>query len=195
MPGILRLATLDDAEDILAIYAPVVADSFVSFEASVPSLDEVRRRIATTIATHPWLVCEHEGRVVAYAYSGTHRPRAGYRWTVEVSVYVADAARRHGIGRRLYVALFAMLRALGHRTAVAGIALPNPASVALHVSLGFTAVGVFHGIGFKHGAWRDVSWWELPLADYTTPPAEPMPLPELLRDGERVSELLADPAA
>ena len=161
----LRLATPDDAEAVAAIYAPVVRDTTVSFELEPPSAAEMRARIAATPATLPWLVSlDAAGAVDGYAYAGRHRERAAYQWSVDVTVYVRADARGQGVGRRLYAALFAELVGRGYVQAFAGIALPNAASVGLHEAMGFEAIGVYRSVGFKHGAWRDVGWWQRPPA-------------------------------
>jgi phosphinothricin acetyltransferase len=139
-----------------------------------PTAEDVARRIAETTTTHPWLVCERAGQIAGYAYASPHRTRAAYRWSVDTSVYVAQDHQRAGVGRGLYVSLFAILAAQGYFTAYAGIALPNPASIALHESVGFTRIGVYRRVGFKHGAWHDVGWWQLTLRELETPPTEPI---------------------
>jgi phosphinothricin acetyltransferase len=120
------------------------------------------RRIERCSATHAWLVCERDGEVAGYAYGAPLKDRAAYRWTVEVSVYVGEGFARQGVGRELYQALFELMRRQGLRRIVAGITLPNDASVALH-----------EGLGLKQGAWRDVSWWQLDLPGGDAPPTEP----------------------
>ncbi len=162
-----------DAAACARIYAPHVQASPTSFEEVPPSVEEVATRIRRTTATHPWLVAEADGEVVGYAYACRHRERPAYRWSADVSVYVADGRQREGVGRRLYEALLERLRHQGYRTACAGITLPNEASVALHEQLGFEPVGVFREIGWKAGAWRDVGWWQLELAPGGEPPTEP----------------------
>lgn len=133
-------------------------------------------RIRSTRATHQWLVHELDGQVVGYAYGGVHRSRAAYRWTTEVSAYVDRSMHRRGIGRALYTELLDRLRRQGFRLAVAGITLPNDASVGLHEALGFESVGVYSNIGWKSGAWHDVGWWQLDLGDPGgNPPPEPRP--------------------
>jgi L-amino acid N-acyltransferase YncA len=107
----------------------------------------------------PWLVAETAEGVTGYAYAAPFRSRAAYRWSVETSVYLGEAARGCGIGRRLYDHLLAELCDLGYVNAYAGIALPNEASVRLHEAVGFTAIGVFPAAGHKHGRWVDVGWW------------------------------------
>ena len=166
-----------DAVACAAIYAPYVTASAASFEEQAPSAEELAERMERTVRTHPWLVLEDAGRVVGYAYATQHRTRAAYRWAADVAVYVDPAHQRRGAGRRLYTALLELLRVQGLRIACAGITLPNDASVALHRALGFEPVGTFRSIGWKAGAWRDVSWWQLRLAPGVdgdgAPPAEP----------------------
>lgn len=160
-----------------AIYAPIVRDTAISFEETPPTAEEVTGRIRRTLANHPWIVLESEGDVAGYAYGGDHRGRAAYRWSVETSVYVAAGARAQGVGRSLYETLLALLAAQGFRRAFAGITLPNAPSVAFHEALGFEPVGVYCRVGFKHGAWRDVGWWQraLPGAADGPPEADPAP--------------------
>jgi phosphinothricin acetyltransferase len=160
----IRTARLDDAEAIQAIYAPIVRDTAISFELEPPTVDEMRRRIAATSAGLPWLVgVDDAGAVLGYAYAGKHRERAAYQWSVDVTVHVRADCRGQGVGKALYERLFELLVAAGYCQAFAGIALPNAASVALHESIGFQPIGVYRHVGFKHGAWRDVGWWQREL--------------------------------
>jgi L-amino acid N-acyltransferase YncA len=165
-----------DAAACVAIYAPHVEGSAVSFEERAPGTEEMAARIQKYAATHAWLVAEQEGQVVGYAYATAFNERPAYRWSASVSVYVAAESRGRGIGRTLYEALFERLRERGFHMACAGITLPNEASVTLHENLGFEPVGVNREIGWKQGAWRDVGWWQLELAPAGAgPPPEPLP--------------------
>jgi L-amino acid N-acyltransferase YncA len=165
-----------DAASCALIYAPHVQSSATSFEEQPPGAEEVAERIARISATHPWLVAERGEEVVGYAYACPHRERPAYRWAVDVSAYVAEGHRGEGVGRDLYEALVERLRRQRFRIACAGITLPNGASVALHERLGFVPVGVYRGIGWKAGAWRDVGWWQLDLSPRSAqPPTEPQP--------------------
>lgn len=114
---------------------------------------------------HAWLVAEVDGRVLGYAYGGPHRERAAYNRTVEVSAYIDKSAHRTGLGRTLYTQLFARLKDQGYRLLVAGITLPNEASVGIHEALGFEPVGVYKNVGYKNGRWWDVGWWQLDLGE------------------------------
>lgn len=172
----IRSANPDsDAAACAAIYAPYVGASAISFEEEPPDAAELAERIVRTSKTHPWLIAEHDGEVVGYAYGCPHRSRAAYRWAADVSVYVAAEEREKGHGRALYVELLERLRRQRFQVACAGVTLPNEASVALHENLGFVAVGVYRRIGWKAGAWRDVGWWQLELEPTGEgPPAEPL---------------------
>ena len=157
----IRLARPDDAGALLAIYAPIVLDTPISFELDPPSEAEFRQRITQVLEAKPWLVCEAQGQVMGYAYATTFRTRPAYQWSVETSAYVHADHRGKGVGRALYTSLLGLLELQGYRRVLAGITLPNPASVALHESVGFRAVGVYRKVGYKFGAWHDVGWWQL----------------------------------
>lgn len=169
----IRPAELGDAAAIAAIYRPYVETTAVSFEEIPPSAEEMAERIAKTIATHPWLVAVVDGEVRGYAYAGFHRARPAYRWSAEVTVYLHEDFQGRGIGRALYEALFLELSERGFVRAFAGIALPNPGSVALHESMGFAPIGIFPGIGYKMGRWHDVAWYWRALRDTEEAPIEP----------------------
>jgi L-amino acid N-acyltransferase YncA len=176
MSIVIRLARPADVSAIIAIYAPYVNHSNISFELVPPSEDEMARRLAQKQARFPWLVAEIAGEVTGYAYAGTFRERAAYQWSAEISVYVHNERHGGGIGRALYTALFAMLRAQGYRNVYGGITLPNAASVALHQAMGMTLVGVYRHVGYKAGSWHDVGWWEGALQPPVDDPAPPRAL-------------------
>ena len=163
--GTIRAASEADAEAILAIYAPIVRDTAISFEETPPTVDEIVQRMRAILPAYPYLVFEQAGEVVGYANGHVHRGRPAYRWSVETSIYVREDARGQGVGRSLYATLLDVLARQGFHTAFAGTALPNPGSVALHEAVGFKTLGVFPEVGFKFGRWHDVRWWYRPLAD------------------------------
>jgi L-amino acid N-acyltransferase YncA len=169
----VRDASAADAEACAAIYTPYVTGTSITFELDPPTVDEMAERITKAQSTHAWLVLEDDGQVVGYAYGGPMKPRPAYRWSCEVSVYVAPSHHRTGAGRTLYNALFDRLSERGFRTAVAGVTLPNAASEALHKSLGFEPIGTYRNIGWKLDAWHDVAWSQRPLAELPDPPEEP----------------------
>jgi L-amino acid N-acyltransferase YncA len=178
--SMIRLANGDDAASCAAIYRPIVERTHISYEEVAPDAVLMRERIVATIATHPWLVYEDDGAVLGYAYSYRHRERAGYRWSVDVSIYLGERARGRGIGTALYGALFRILERQRFHRAYAGIALPNDASVALHRAMGFIEVGIYEEVGFKGGVWNDVAWLARPIgATGEIPPPDPIWLADL----------------
>lgn len=175
----IRTATPDDGQVLAEIYAPYVRDTFISFETECPTAAEMTRRITTTLQTFPWLVYEEDGEIPGYAYASKHRQRAAYQWSCDVTIYLAPGAKRRGIGRSLYQALFEILVRQGFVTAYAGITLPNEASVGIHEAMGFRPVGIYERVGFKNGQWCDVGWWHLALQEPATPPEDPIPFAEV----------------
>lgn len=180
--AVIRVATPQDAAAFAEIYAPNVTQTLASFEEPAPDADEMERRVRATLGYAPWLTAWRGDEIAGYAYAYRHRERAGYRWAVDVSVYVRPQFHRQGIGRALYEELFTVLEHQRFRRAYAGIALPNDASVALHRSLGFEQIGVYRRVGWKMGKWLDVVWLGRTIGpdhdDDVTPP-EPIPFSEL----------------
>jgi phosphinothricin acetyltransferase len=175
-----------DGAGCAAVYAPYVTDSTISFEYEPPSGAEFSRRIARLSETHPFLVAEDDddGRsvLVGFAYGSPHRERDAYRWAAEVSVYVSATHHRRGIARALYGTLFGLLERQGFRTLLAGVALPNEASVALHEAFGFKQLGVYRAIGWKFGTWWDVGWWQRAVGAPEAPVGDPPGPPPRDRD-------------
>lgn len=175
----IRLAIDADVGAITNLYRPIVESTSISFETEPPDQNEMRRRIDETLRSYPWLVCAFDGEVAGYAYAAKHRVRTAYQWSVDTSVYVHPQFRRCGIGRGLYLSLFGILSAQGFFNAYAGIALPNPASVALHEGVGFQPIGVYRYAGYKLGGWHDVGWWQLALKPREIAPERPLDLPAI----------------
>ena len=163
MPARVRPATAADAAACVEIYRPYVLDTVITFETDVPTVEEMADRIVDARVMHEWLVLEVDGDVTGYACAHQFNSRAAYQWSVETSVYLAQDGLRSGGGRMLYAELLRRLTERGFRRAFAGIAQPNDASNALHKAFGFQRAGRYPRVGWKHGAWRDVEWWQLDL--------------------------------
>jgi phosphinothricin acetyltransferase len=181
MPSPIRPAAPRDADGILAIYAPIVRATAISFEGEPPTPQQMAQRIGSTLEHLPWLVYERQGDILGYVYASQHRARLAYQWSVDVSVYIQAQARRLGVGRALYTSLFKLLTLQGFYNCYAGITLPNPGSIGLHEALGFQPVGIYRRVGYKLGAWHDVGWWYLALRPATDAPEPPIPWPALMR--------------
>lgn len=175
MAAAIRPARAGDEAAIAEIYRPFCESATVSFENEAPSAAEMAERIRTTSERFPWLVLDDGGTLAGYAYASRHRERAAYAWSVDVTVYVAATHRRKGVGRALYTSLLELLRLLGYFKVYAGVTLPNPSSVGLHEAMGFAPVGVYEGVGYKLGAWRDVAHYQRPLQPEQEDPPAPRP--------------------
>jgi L-amino acid N-acyltransferase YncA len=194
MSASIRVATPADAAAVRDIYAPFCESSAVTFEETAPTTAEMADRIVETLERHPWLVCELDGDVAGYAYAGPLRKRRAYQWVVELSVYVAESARRSGVGEALYESLLAILERQGIRDVYAVTTVPNPGTVGFHDRLGFERLVDFPAMGYVEGDWQDVAWWRRSLAEKTDDPEPMRPFPSvredddfegLLRSGER----------
>ncbi|WP_248299455.1 GNAT family N-acetyltransferase [Halorhabdus amylolytica] len=176
MEGSLGVATPEDASAIRSIYAPYVEATPITFETGAPTRAEMAARIETTREQYPWLVYEsREETILGYATAGPLRSMGAYEWTAELTVYVAEDARRSGIGTALYTALLELLTEQGYYNAAAAVTLPNPASVQLHEKHGFEPVGTFPAVGNKDGEWHDVQWWYRQLTERPADPSPPEP--------------------
>jgi L-amino acid N-acyltransferase YncA len=161
---VIRAAVTADADVVAAIYNYYVTDTVVTFEEETVAPSEmVRRMEEVRSASLPWLVAELGGRVVGYAYGTRWRPRSGYRFSSEITVYLDPGHGGRGIGSALYGRLLPLLRDGGMHAVIGGIALPNPASVALHEKFGLRQVAHFKETGFKFNRWIDVGYWERTL--------------------------------
>ena len=156
----VRPVVLTDAESIARIYNRYIASSTVTFEKTSLETADVEGRIGEAINSFPWLVYELDGNMRGYAYAGAYHGRAAYRQTVEVSVYVEEGFEGRKIGSRLYEALFSILEARDIHAIIAGIALPNPGSIALHERFGMEKVAHFKEVGRKFDQWIDVGHWQ-----------------------------------
>lgn len=169
----IRLANPTDAAALLAIYAPYIRNTSITFETAIPAVGDFANRIRSYMENWPWLVFEQDEQVVGYAYASRYRDREAYQWSIECSIYIHDDYLRSGIASRLYKALFAILKIQGFTTVYAVINLPNERSVAFHEKMGFRYFATYENVGYKLGQWKNVGWWQLQLNDYSIEPPAP----------------------
>lgn len=157
----IREALTEDVSDICKIYNPYILETTHTFE-EVPVTEAIMlERMNKCIKRGHWFVYELDSKVIGYAYATEWKARSAYRFTVETSVYIDKGHVGKGIGRQLYTRLIEKLKSDDIHAIIGGIALPNPASIALHESLGFDKVAHYKEIGFKKGRWLDVGYWQL----------------------------------
>lgn len=169
----IRSAKIADAEDLLAIYAPYVTDTAITFEYDVPSIEDFRSRIENTLAKYPYLVAEQDGKILGYAYAGVFKGRAAYDHCVETSIYVDMSCHGKGIGKALYASLEEHLKQQGIlnvNACISWIDTPNEylthQSPKFHAHLGYEKVAHFHLCGYKFGKWFDMIWMEKMIGEH-----------------------------
>lgn len=175
----IRMAQEADAEALLAIYAPYVEKTAITFEYEVPTVQEFKNRIASTLKRYPYLAAIRDGRILGYAYASEFKERAAYDWAVETSIYVSEDTRRTGAGSILYEALENYLKRQNVINVNACIAYPNPDSIAFHEKYGYRTVGHFTKCGYKLGQWRDMVWMEKMLVPHPEQPEPFIPVGRL----------------
>ena len=181
----IREAKLEDAAELLAIYAPYVEKSSITFEYTVPSVAEFAERMQQVQQRYPYLVAEQDGKLLGYVYAGPFHERAAYDWAVETSLYVRQGVRRTGIGTALYAALETCLQEQGILNLNACIAYPEEEkapylsldSVRFHEKMGYQMVGLFHSCGYKFQRWYHMVWMEKAIGTHLAeqPPVQPFP--------------------
>ena len=186
----IRIATEADVSAILAIYAPYVENTTITFEYDVPCSREFIQRFYTITAQFPWLVWEEGGEILGYAYASPPYARAAYRWCAEPSVYLKPEAQGRGIGRKLYAALEEILKIQGYQVLYALITQENTGSLAFHEKLGYQKSVLFSDCGFKLGRWLGVYWLEKRLKSVEIPKSFPTPFSTLRQDEQRISDIL-----
>ena len=175
----IRLATLDDAEKILAIYSKYIKNTTITFEVEVPTLEAFQTRMKNIMSFFPWIVSEINGEIAGYAYASKHGERAAYGWSADLSVYIDEKFHRHHLGTDLYHELIDLLKKQGFCTVYAAISTPNPRSEAFHQSYGFHKIGEFKNVGHKMNQWLGVTWYDLQISDYVSNPKEPISFTQL----------------
>ena len=173
----IRFAKEADAAELLAIYAPYVKNTAITFECDVPSAEEFTQRIRSVSSRYPYIAAELDGEIIGYAYASAFHTRAAYDWSVEMSIYLKQEKRRLGIGGKLYDIMEAILRKQGFLNLNACIAYSDiedetltNASVRFHEKRGFSIIGRFSKCGYKFNRWYDMVWMEKHIGEHTTPP-------------------------
>ena len=187
----IRTAHLSDAPALRAIYAPYVEKTAITFEYTVPDVEEFAARMRATLRRYPYLVAERGGELVGYAYAGPFGTRAAYDWAVETSVYVRQDQRKMGTGRALYQALEDVLRMQNILNVNACIAWQEGEdetlthdSVLFHRRMGYRLVGEFFQCGYKFGRWYNMVWMEKHLGPHPDRPADVVPFPRIRAQAE-----------
>lgn len=188
-----RRATEEDVVPILAIYAPYVTDSAITFEYDVPSEEEFRQRIRTISAEYPYFVCESDGQIIGYAYAHRHMERAAYQWNAEISIYIRQGFTGKGLGKIMCQALIDLLRLQGIRNVFSCVTIPNERSAHLHHSMEFSTEGIFQNAGYKCGKWQTIAWFRKNIAPYTNEPAPFSPISRI--DRQLIDSILEKNAA
>ena len=188
---IIRIADETDAGKLLEIYAPYVERTAITFEYTVPSLEEFQGRIRETLQKYPYVAAEKDGEILGYAYTGPLVKRAACNWAAETSIYLKENRRQMGIGRKLYEALEEISKSQNILNLNACIACPQKEdayltrnSVQFHEHMGYRFVGEFHQCGYKFGTWYNLVWMEKNLGDHIDSPGDVIRFPELLRQGK-----------
>lgn len=185
----IRLACPEDAENLLAVYAPYVEHTAITFEYVVPTVEEFRQRISHTLERFPYLAAEADGKIVGYAYASPFKTRAAYDWAVETSIYVDQAEKGRGIGKMLYQNLEELLKKQHIINVNACITYPNSDSIAFHEALGYKTVAHFTKCGYKLGQWHDMIWMEKMVSPHPEQPKRVIPFSELISCSELHGEL------
>lgn len=184
----IRMASPEDAGELLEIYTPYILETSITFEYDVPTVEEFRARIAEKLRRHPWLVAQKGDRLLGYAYASRYGGRSAYQWDAEGSIYFRPEAQGTGVAAILYRCLMELLEAQGVRNFYGCITHPNPPSEIFHRKLGFQDIGIFPKAGYKQGQWWDVLWNQHPLGEKSVDPAPPLMMAQL--DPRTVAEAL-----
>ena len=175
----IRIARESDKEELLAIYAPYVSETAITFEYTVPTLEEFRERMTKTLMKYPYRVAVQETEILGYAYASEFKNRAAYDWAVETTIYVKQDSRKSGVGKKLYQALEEVLKQQHICNLYACIAYPNPGSIGFHEHLGYQTIGHFSKCGYKFETWYDMIWMEKMIAEHDLHPEPFKPITEL----------------
>lgn len=182
----IRTAVAEDVSAMLAIYAPYVRDTAISFEIEPPSLEAFAARYDAVSRRYPWIVWEENGETLGYAYADAAFSRAAYAWDADLSIYLREDARGRGIGDRLYDCIEELMRRLGYHTLYALVTGENAPSLRFHARRGYECQGVLKRTGFKFDRWHDVHWLALRLCSAEAPTS----LPAAFEDTPQAREVM-----
>ncbi len=173
----IRVATKQDAKSLVEIYAPYVEKTAITFEYTVPTVEEFEERIERVLEKYPYLVAERDGEIVGYAYASAFHERPAYDWAIETTVYVKQGKKKMGIGRELYEALEKVLFEQNILNLNACVAYPQVEdeyltqnSIQFHEHLGYRFVGEFYQCGYKFGRWYNMVWMEKHISEHKENP-------------------------
>lgn len=176
---IIKRVEMEDAEELMSIYAPYVKNTAISFEYEIPTVEEFMNRISQISSKYPYIKVVEDGKIMGYAYANTFKGRKAYDWSVETTVYVKQQVKRRGIGRLLYEQLEKSLTGMGILNMNACIASPvseddylTDDSYYFHKSMGFELIGRFHKSGYKFNSWYDIIWMEKMIGEHSERPKE-----------------------
>nr|WP_320024352.1 GNAT family N-acetyltransferase [uncultured Acetobacterium sp.] len=175
----IRMAMESDTEKILAIYAPYIRDTAITFEYTVPTIEEFSARMKKTLSKYPYLVAVRNEEILGYAYASEFKNRAAYDWSVETTIYIKQETRKNGVGKKLYQALEKVLERQHICNLYACIAYPNPGSIGFHEHLGYRTIGHFSKCGYKLETWYDMIWMEKMIGAHEMSPQPFITITEL----------------
>ena len=187
----IRFAQEADLPAILAIYAPYVENTAISFEYTVPTLSDFTLRFQNITRQFPWLVWEEDDIILGYAYGSAPFERAAFGWCAEASVYLHPDAHRRGIGKALYGVLEELLKLQGYTKVYALVTTDNAPSMAFHLACGYRHLALFPDCGFKFGKWYGLYWLEKPLLSVTLPSKAPSAIGEVVNNHQNFTNILA----
>ena len=188
----IRIANIKDVPEMLAIYAPYVENTTVSFEYQPPTLEEFTRRFTTFTQQFPWLVWEEDGKILGYAYASAPFTRAAFGWCAEPTVYLRPEARGRGIAASLYTVLEEILFRQGYQALYALVCGENTQSRRFHEKQGYHITAEFPGIGFKMGRWLSLIWYEKRQKIVKSSSIFPRPWPEVVHNAESLDDILGN---
>ncbi len=177
----IRFAAAKDSSSLLKIYESYI-ETPITFEYTLPTVEEFEKRILSIAQEYPYLVCEEDGNIIGYAYAHRAMERAAYQWNAELSVYLDPSATSQGLGKKLYTILIDILRIQGIKTVYGVVTVPNEKSEKLHASMGFRRLAVYSAAGYKCGKWHDVVWFEKEIAPHEASPDPIRPISSIAKE-------------